>query len=1027
MKSINVSHVCLFAVCAFGFNAVHGVTGDWLLRSGIGEAIDTPALWSESENWRDGTVPSATGDGAYLTNALAAPLFIKMQDAVSISWLKGIAGQITDETICPYVLADSGLTLNASSRDPYLAGIRLYGDFRAPNAAGAAHMNSCFICGDVSMNFMSVSSGTVWHRLDLYAKAAGETRTNPLSISAYRNSWGAFRVVAPEGSPTNVIGRWTRRAQSPYIVRTGATHAISAGTLVHGTGIDEGTFVKRIFSDSLVELSQTATADVDDGELTFDAFTPDVTISIGNIGRQNNSTSNIQLLKYRKEDGLRCVIGGSISGGTNNVCVFDTTAGFVPGTYVMKRIANSDLPQLRLGDCHFEFAAAEDGESGFPNAYVKVIDSDDVVRLTVQDGVTASILGITNLVGTVVKDGLGILKTSLDAKSSLNTGAIVVKDGTLDLSDAASAGYVKTLAISNGATLKLPANGLKVDSIIYEAGAVVDGEGTIYLPSLTALDGLLFSGGAAVGVSGGSGDFLVSPPTPAVVGNPAFWVDVSDEDARTTVTEEGITYVTRLNDVRGVEYGFATNVVKSPVLVTGADGKQHVYFEKIVTSSGIADACPLVWDKIVYGIRHVFLVHCPSTGGGEILGVSDMLWKKHYSAPFLRDAGATWNTDIVWGGGISDVVNGKFLANGEERTYNAGYPYSGAYSYSGSNYYIPVVLEAVPLSGVLADCFAYDGSRNDRNGRQRLCECIVYTNELTRTQRQAITSYLMKKWLNAEAPYSRGPDTNSFGTATLDNGTPGYGVAAGETGWLDSVSGNGTLVKRGAGTLTAAELSDADADVVVAEGTLRVASVRLTESTLPEGAGVHLDASAASTLTTNVIDGVTRVTAWASVNEGGETLNAIAASTNKAVYKATDCNGLPAIDFGPRRNVNTEGVKNAHPDLRLPAVQRATYRTVFALLDSSQGGGSLVPSCGYAYNVCVGMLRANYNFNANGAADALIATTSPNIGATGNQFDNGVGTGITRARVNGVDIAAKSTGLSGGWDVISLASSIRRC
>lgn len=921
--------------------------------------------------------------------------------------------------MCPYVISDSTITLNSSSRNPFLNGVRLYAGLSAPNASGNAHFNSCFLCGDVSMNFMSVSSGTVHHRLDLYANAAGETRVNPLSVTTYRNSWGAFRVYAPQSSSTNVVGRWTRKAGSAYISRTGGKHVISAGTLVHGTGISEGTFVKRVFSDELVELSDPATADVDDGELTFDAFTPNVTVRVNEIGRQNNSTDNIRLMKYREEDSLRCEVR-NIYGGANNICVFDTDAGFVPGTWVVKRIVNSAMPHLRFGDCHFEFAASDAGESGFPEAYFKVIGSDDRVRLTVQDGVTARMLGITNLVGKVVKDGAGTLKTSLNVQTSLNTGTLEVKGGILELEGEVGGGaaYVKTLAVSNGATLKLPPNGLKVDSLVYEDGAVLSGEGAIYLPTLESLDGLTFSGGASVGVIGGAGEVVAETPEYRVAGTPAFWVDVSDEDSRTIVVENGTNFVTRLNDVRGSEYGFATNVVKRPWLVTDSSGQQHVYFEQS-NDAGIENARPLVWDKFVYGIRHVFLVHCPSSGGGVVLGVSDALWKKHYLSYFLRDKGNTWSTSIVWSGADASARDGEFYVNGEPRAYSDGYPYSGTYTYSKDAYYIPLVLEAKPLSGVHADCFAYEGSATGRNGRQRLYECIVYTNELTRAERLAVTGYLMKKWMNAEVSFTQGPEKNSFGAATLSPDMAGYAVASGETGWIDSVSGSGALVKRGGGTLTVAELSDAGADLRVEGGTLAVASRRMAAGTLPEGAYLHVDASADETLTKTDADGVVRVTAWASVNEGGQTLNAIAASTNKAVYSATACNGKPAVDFGPRRNVNAEGVSNAHTDLRFGSgkAKKAMFHTALMMMDSSQGGGSIVPNCGYGYNGGYGLVRQSYGVRT-AAEDALIW----NSGRPGNQTDNGVGTGVTRARVNGAYVAAKSAGLSGGWDVVSLAN-----
>ena len=58
-------------MATFNIGTVSGATGDWLLRTGVGESVESPAAWSDDENWRGGVVPSATGDGATSSDILA--------------------------------------------------------------------------------------------------------------------------------------------------------------------------------------------------------------------------------------------------------------------------------------------------------------------------------------------------------------------------------------------------------------------------------------------------------------------------------------------------------------------------------------------------------------------------------------------------------------------------------------------------------------------------------------------------------------------------------------------------------------------------------------------------------------------------------------------------------------------------------------------------------------------------------------------------------------------------------------------
>ena len=990
-----------------------------------GLSVTNAASWSDEANWQDRITPAASGDSAVITNKLGVPYYIKMDDAISLAYLrddKSPGTTYTLETPMPYVICDNGVTLTASSDNNIVRGIRLYADLLLQNSFGTVNTSTFILCGDVSVpsanGYFGINMYNVGYRLDLYANAAGEKRKLP-TIPLFRNSWGGLCIYAPESSATDVTGEWATVDRSPYIFRVGTRHVISAGTTVSGPGIPDGTFVRRVFADDSVELSAAATATSESSTLTFAAFTPDVSIAMGTLIRNATGNTLVQLNKYRPEDTLRCTVG-TLSDQTFPF-PFDTASGFYPGTFVFKRVP-AISPRISFGNCHLEFDAADSGDSGFPNACAKMDSASKIARLTVLSDVTAHIAGITNIVGTIVKDGAGTLVTALTNAVAKNTGAMVVKEGTLSL--VATEGfvepsYVKTLAISNGATLKLPPNGLKVDTVAFENGAIISGDGALILPAKVDLSGVTFTDGASIRLAGGSGIVMAAPPAAAVVGNPALWMDVSATDTLQLELEDGTNFVTRMDDVRGPEYGFATNVALRPWLEGDKFGHTNLYM-KGVSVAGITNAPTLVWDKPIRGIRAVFLVHAPREGGGEILGTTAGLYTANgYSAHFLRAAGVGFDGTIVWSGCNGIVRDGKFYVNGELRDYTKGYPYSGYCWGNNNQHYRPVVVESHPLPpGAAADCFSYDASAKDRNGHQRLCECIVYTNTLTEVERTAVARYLMEKWMNSEVNWTPFVETNSIGNVTLGANTPGFAVAGGETGYAESVSGAGTFRKTGAGTMTVGEFADSNAALHVQGGTLEIASQRLSADTLPEDAYLHVDASALDTLTTNVVDGITRVSTWASVNEGGKTLSAVSASTNKAMFVSDACNGKPAIDFGPRRG-SMNGFANYQPDLRLPSGVIG-IRTVFAVIDSSQGGGSLIPTCSSGYNDGYGLIRGTTVSGIYGGSkdDSIIMSAAdPN-----NIVDTGLGTGRTWCKVNGEYVNARANGFSGGWDIVSFAN-----
>jgi hypothetical protein len=67
---------------------------------------------------------------------------------------------------------------------------------------------------------------------------------------------GTLSLYAPRGSD-GTSGAWSQTTGSPYLFYVSGTkgYSLPVGTIVTGAGIPAGTFLKRIFSDNSIELS----------------------------------------------------------------------------------------------------------------------------------------------------------------------------------------------------------------------------------------------------------------------------------------------------------------------------------------------------------------------------------------------------------------------------------------------------------------------------------------------------------------------------------------------------------------------------------------------------------------------------------------------------------------------------------------------------------------------------------------------------------------------------------------------------
>ena len=898
-------------------------------NDGVGTSVANAAEWFDASNWQGGNIAQSAADWAFLTNK-SGRLFVHADRALTLGKLNAYRGGLTNNGMTTndayqvYFISDHGVSIPYVPSDgkSMISQVRLYADLTLSSGEGA-YCDSILLCGDMDNAVPAAFNTALTHHLDLYANAAGEERVNSGTTNSFRQSWGSPTWYAPQGASADVVGQWSQTAGSRYLIRTGAAHVLCAGTLVHGDGIPSGAFLKRIFDGGTIEISQPATQTIAGNSITFDAFSPKVSqfIATYNADAGGSSGETSYACKHRAEDEFTMEIGRITLTAAKNRR-FATKAGCHPARWLLHD-ASAVYGKIYLADCHLEFAARMNGDVsavGIPNADVIQENAAHKSRLTVGSGLSGSIQCISNLVGTVVKDGGGALRASLARNAALNTGTLVVENGVFELAGAAEH-YVKTLAISNGAAIRISDGGsLRVDVLSVAPGARVEG-GAIQVSSLSDCTaaraaGLVCADGGCLSCPGTSDAVLWEPAATNVPGNPALWFDLSREATFTTATAayDGKERITRLNDVRGAGYMFATNTtsVQGPRIVRDTGGNPRYYFAEHISGAEndkVDKQHVLVWNARLANIRSVFKVLSQPVNvrGAQFLGCT---WDNN--SGWLRPGGVAWNLRLFHYDTVAvypAVSNGEFRVNGFLRNWQDGFAYPGGKTGTARAEcdYVPQVVElhladgASPAADNCGDFTRGSGNAaTPRAGGTMLYEMLVYTNDLTAAEKLQIRGYLMKKWLDAEAEYAMDASHPANGGA-VDVGTVGwnFGVSSGNVR-LASVTGAGPVEKHGAGTLYVEDHARPMATLKVAEGRMVLRSGSPAADDLPEGAYLHVDASDG---TTYDLDGSGNVVTWRDRRGAGHpTMTKIGSGASKP--KADMLNGLTMIDIPVSENAS---------------------------------------------------------------------------------------------------------------------------
>lgn len=1013
-----------------GVGQAWGADGVWTRN-----VANTPATaydWTDSANWRDGEIPGAN-EKATVTSLGSPATYIRLPDSgISLTNLQAGANAIfLGGPVTMNWLAESGHSaLNGAGT------ARLYGGLVA--GQNVCYASNVQIAGKARCEAYNLifSSGTICFRHDLFAESAGEVRDGDYELGSYQLNPGSAscKFYTPVGADA-CTGTWKLTEGSPFATRVSdAAHPLAVGTLVSGTGLPEGTFLKRIYSDREIELSEPATASSDGVELAFAAFAPKMEQTISNFMKMGSTSDRLYVVKEHEQDVGRIVFNRFYGTDTRMLTRLGLDAtdlvNHVPGTLVFREV--NGWSRISLLECHLEFAGKVDtGVTTFGAAYPFSFDAalpTATARLTVPASVTASIAVFTNWTGTVAKDGPGRLSIALG--DAVNTGVVDVREGVLELTAPDTVGadgvVFASLAIASGAELAIPAAGMTVDAATFADGAVVRGPGRILVKGIPSGKVVLLDGAKITYSGTGTVGGYIHQPTAQVVGHPAFWVDASKRDSLVCEVEDGVTYVTRWNDCRDGEPMFCTNIVRRPRLMTGE--KMSDTYVKIgyVNTHWCTNTEGLVWSQPIDGIKAVFMAMDPTDGGGTVLGSTARLPYTTYAGTqggqFYRTSTGNYGSAVINPSYSTPcVLNGRLFLDGQERTISKQ-GYLGAFPqildfHVNTNYAANARHWDLACDAFGTGCYLDGHQYKDDCGRQRLSEVLIYTNALTHAERVQVAMYLSRKWLGKDIAYSDVDAPSQHDAFALAPGES-MAIAAGVTeGFLTAEDGV-DVVKDGEGRLVISSL--AAGDVTVKAGELLVKSFSVKNTSLPGAPWVHVDAADAATVETNAAGAVTQ---WHNLNGDGQTYRPLSGAPT---YGTKTQNGLPLVDTGSF-NVSgassmilhkADGTRYVHADGEGFIHGAPTYKSVFAAASSQGGGGCLLGSWGNGYPW--------HGTGHSAVGGPVIAAT---IGTyTGWKLDltQAFSNNVYQARCNGMRFDPFVESFSGGFDQFTFSGNFGR-
>ena len=348
----------------------------------------------------------------------------------------------------------------------------------------------------------------------------------------------------------------------------------------------------------------------------------------------------------------------------------------------------------------------------------------------------------------------------------------------------------------------------------------------------------------------------------------------------------GAFYVQQWNDVTGNgTYAVAEAPVNRPVW-TVADGIPQVDFGFLTfgESGGIMNGKTLTWSAPNTTIRTALLVYSDVPGDPYVQSI--LCSKSLPGVDFCRN-GYLFNPAVA----SPFVTGGTITLDGARVDGTDGFGQFNAYLSSGFH-----VISVTTTGDAAADCFARD--HMGHAGGQKLAEVVLYNRALTTAERKAAEAYLMNKWSANPLPTDASAGAGQASSLTLENFSK---LNAASDFRTLNLTVNGSVMKAGSGTLTAAQITQMNGVFTLSNGTLAVTGDMLSESehVAPIPAPwAHLDASVPASMATETADGKIAVKSWSDI--GGVTGFTAYAPEGSAppTLVPNGLNGLPFVDFG---------------------------------------------------------------------------------------------------------------------------------
>jgi hypothetical protein len=294
-----------------------------------------------------------------------------------------------------------------------------------------------------------------------------------------------------------------------------------------------------------------------------------------------------------------------------------------------------------------------------------------------------------------------------------------------------------------------------------------------------------------------------TPALPSALASAAaFWVSA---EQNVTADENGL--VTRWNDVRepditasAFKYPCATNglAAHQPTLAadeTGLAGKHYLDFGNWGGTLYDNPAAKWLIFSRVLKVRGLFIVFgtqnkiAPGTGSVTLVGISN-------AAPFAGNQTSLWHSSSIT---MADKCRNYF-----DRVNRSGVNLA----LTDKDYHL---IETLPYSATAIETFAKDRTLEYYSGGSRICEAILFTNDVSETERLGVQDYLWRKWLDK-------PE-DTLGTVAVHSGAaaelPGTDVIA-------RIAGHGSVIQTG-GNAVVEDIGGEDAfqgSVTLAGGTV---------------------------------------------------------------------------------------------------------------------------------------------------------------------------------------------------------------